>query len=136
MGEVAISLGAELADGLRLAGGRMLGCGMDASNQEQSVERATHEHIAALDARTCPRSDFDRALLFYLDLLPRSGRDGMRDGRRAAMIRAFDNRATWIMIRHWRRGTGRAPQWAKDLLLWKTNQRIHALTTGRDLLSA
>ena len=129
-------LGAELASGLRLVRASVVDCGMDTSKQEHGIERAPSEHIAPLDALTCPRSDFDRALLFYLDLLPRSGRDGMRDGRRAAMIRAFDNRATWIMIRHWRRGTGRAPQWAKDLLLWKTNQRIHALTTGRDLLSA
>lgn len=95
-------------------------------NSSNAVPRAgaPSKHVEPFAPRACPRSAFDDALLFYLMLQARDGRDGMRDGRRAAMIHALDNRATWIQIRHWRRGTGRVPQWARDLILDKIAKRL------------
>ena len=55
--------------------------------------------------------------------LPRDGRDGLRDGRRAAMVAALNGRASWIMIRQWRRGIEPVPQWAKDLIADKIRDR-------------
>ena len=42
------------------------------------------------------------------------------------MIRALDYRATWPQIRHWRRGTISAPQWARDLIASKIAARRRA----------
>lgn len=74
-----------------------------------------------------PRSTFDEALLTLLAIRPRHGRDGKRDGRRAAMIAALDGKASWGNIRSWRRGNARAPQWAIDLLVRKMKERHAAL---------
>lgn len=84
---------------------------------------ARADHVSNLVPAVCPRSKFDRALLTLLQLQPRDGRDGIADGRRRAMIAALDYRATWIQIRHWRRGTGRVPQWAKNLVAAKIANR-------------
>jgi hypothetical protein len=53
------------------------------------------------------------------------GRDGRRDGRRAAMLQAVDNRASWPALRSWLRGERRVPQWALDLLLSKLSAYTH-----------
>ena len=86
-------------------------------------ESARQEHPAIFPRPVCPRTLFDAALLQLLELQARDGRDGLRDGRRAALLKALDNRATWNQIRHWRRGTGRVPQWAVDLLANKIAAR-------------
>ncbi len=88
------------------------------------------EYLVALDRQLTPRSSFDQALLDFLALRPRSGADGMRDGRRAAMVAALDNRATWIQIREWRRGNVPAPKWATELLASKMLERRAVLDRG------
>lgn len=65
------------------------------------------------------RSEFDAALLAVLSLKPIDGRDGLQDGRRARMVAALDNRASYSAIRHWRHNTRPAPQWARELLAAK-----------------
>ena len=79
-------------------------------------QSARDEHVERFPARLVPRSEFDLALLKLLRLSPRSGADGLRDGRRRAMVQALDCRASYDQIRHWRRGRRRAPQWAIELL--------------------
>ena len=103
---------------------------MDASNQELSVERAPREHVDQFGAPLLPRSQFDRALLDYLALAPRSGITGKRDGRRAAMLMALDCRTSWGMLRRWRRGIEPAPQWARELLAQKISARQSVLSRG------
>jgi hypothetical protein len=93
--------------------------------------RTRGEHIRALDRATATRSKFDKALLAYLGLRPRSGADGLQDGRRARMILALDNRATWNQIKDWRRGWRRAPQWSLDLLARKIDERIAELLKSK-----
>lgn len=88
---------------------------------------AQHEHIDWFKLYPVPRSNFDRALLALLALRPHPGLDGTRDGRRALMRRALDNQASWDSIRHWRRGTRPAPQWAVDLLNKKLTERLKEL---------
>lgn len=95
-------------------------------DEQPHANGAGVEHTESFPARPCPRTPFEKALLGLLLLQARDGRDGLRDGRRAAMIHALDNRATWIQIRHWRRGTGRVPQWAKELLASKIAARRQA----------
>ena len=97
---------------------------------------AARDHVAALDRQASPRSSFDRALLAYLALQPRSGASGLRDGRRAAMVAALDARATWLQIREWRRGNARAPLWALDLLDKKMAERQNELAHGREFTKA
>jgi hypothetical protein len=92
---------------------------------------ARREHLAELDRPCAIRSEFDKALLTYLGLRPRSGADGLRDGRRAAMIRALDYRATWYQIKDWRRGWRAAPQWAIDLINRKIDSRMAELASGK-----
>lgn len=99
------------------------------NDREESGARL--EHVAPLPLLPCPRSKFDALLLAWLDLEPRHGRDGLRDGRRAAMLRALDNRATWIQIRHWRRGNAPAPKWAIDLLNTKIDRRQYKIELAR-----
>ena len=99
-------------------------------------KRTPAEYLAPLNAPQGPRTEFAQAMLDYLDLPYRDGRDGKRDGRRAAMIQALDGRATWIMIRHWLRGTNRAPQWAKELLAIKSERRAKALAKNVEKLRA
>jgi len=81
------------------------------------------EYHAGFARAPLPRSNFDKALLRLLELEARDGRDGMRDGRRSAMLQALEGRATWGQIRSWRRGEARAPQWACDMLARKLAQR-------------
>ncbi|MFA5897674.1 MAG: hypothetical protein WC829_01045 [Hyphomicrobium sp.] len=93
---------------------------MDEQLQEHGAQL---EHVDTFARPVCPRTDFDAALLRLLFLQAIDGRNGKCDGRRRAMVEALDNRATWIQIRHWRRGTGRVPQWAKDLIASKIAKR-------------
>lgn len=98
---------------------------------EHLKQRGTQlEHLESFPVPLSPRSQFDRALLTYLGLRPRSGIDGLRDGRRRAMLKALDDRATWPQIREWRRGRATAPKWAADLI----NEKIDART--KELLAA
>lgn len=91
------------------------------------LKEAPAEYLARLAERASPRSNFDKALLAYLALAPRTGRTGLCDGRRARMVEALNGQATWIQIRHWRRGTNRVPQWARDMLARKlAEQRTRA----------
>lgn len=85
---------------------------MDVSNVQAGLTEK-------FQSRVGPRSEFDAALLEVLRLYPIDGRDGLTDGRRAKMVAALDNRAHYGAIRHWRRGTRRAPQWARKLLAAK-----------------
>ena len=94
------------------------------------------EHIASPAGRVPPRTPFDRALLELLTLEARDGRDGLRDGRRAAMIRALDWRATWSQIREWRRGRVRAPEWARDMIREKIAARRQRFEHAEKLLEA
>ena len=89
------------------------------------------EHVDNFKRYPVPRSSFDRALLALLALRPHNGLDGSTDGRRAAMRHALDNRASWPSIRHWRRGTRQAPQWAVDLINRKIADRLKELESGR-----
>ena len=84
---------------------------------------APAKYLVALDRVPLPRSNFDKAILRLLELEARNGRDGIRDGRRSAMLQALEGRATWGQIRSWRRGEARAPQWACDMLARKLAQR-------------
>lgn len=84
---------------------------------------ARGEHVATFLAYAAPRSNFDKLLLRLLELQARHGRDGRRDGRRAAMLSALNGRASWSQIREWRRGRRWAPIWAWDLLESKIAQR-------------
>ena len=88
---------------------------------------ARPSHVESFASAPMPRSAFDRALLAFLDIQPRSGRDGLRDGRRAAMLAALDGRANWTTLRAWRRGETRAPQWAVDLINAKILARRRVL---------
>ena len=90
-------------------------------------QRAPAEHIRALNRSEAYRSTFEELLLTFLDIAPRRDRSGSRDGRRAAMIRALDTRATYYQIRDWRQGYRPAPQWARDLLQTKIAHRHGAL---------
>ena len=88
------------------------------------VERFEHleggdaqpEHFGTFPALAFPRSNFDRAILKLLRLKARNGRDGLKDGRRAAMIAVFHGRATYDAIRAWRRGAP-VPAWAREILM-------------------
>lgn len=92
---------------------------------------ARAEYPDMFPAPLSPRSQFDRALLTYLGLRPRSGVDGIRDGRRRAMLNALDGRATWPQIREWRRGRAQAPKWAIDLINHKIDARAKELLAGK-----
>ena len=94
------------------------------------------KHLESFPPQVSPRTPFDRAMLTYLGLLARDGRDGMRDGRRAAMRAALDNLATWSQIREWRRGRAKAPAWAIDMLAKKIERRTRALDSSRQELVA
>ena len=100
------------------------------------ARNAPLNHIDQLAERAAPRSPFDQALLDYLQLAPRSGATGLCDGRRFAMVRALESRATWSQIREWKRGRRRAPQWAIDLLREKIAARRAELDRGLTSLSA
>jgi hypothetical protein len=92
---------------------------------------ARREHLVDLDRPEAYRSTFEKLLLTFLDLAPRRDTIGTRDGRRAAMIRALDCRATYYQIRDWRQGYRAAPQWAWDLLDAKLAQRQEAIAIAR-----
>jgi len=91
---------------------------------------ARDKHADRLAEIAAPRSTFDRALLVYLDLFPRSGATGLRDGRRALILAAFNHEATWDQIRSWRRARRPAPKWATDLLASKIAERRESLDCG------
>ena len=80
------------------------------------------EHLESFPRRPVPRSDFDRAILRFVNAKARDGRDGLRDGRRAAMVAALEGRANYGAIRMWRRGQRPAPQWAKEMLAKKLEE--------------
>ena len=84
---------------------------------------ARAEHVATLACTVAYRSGFEDLLLTYLDIAPRRDRTGARDGRRQAMRRALDNRASYYQIRDWRQGYRPAPAWACDLLQTKIARR-------------
>ena len=94
-------------------------------------QSARLEHIASFNRGEAYRSTFEELLLTFLDLAPRRDRTGTRDGRRAEMIRALDNRATYFQIRDWRQGHRAAPIWAWDLLECKLAQRQEAIAIAR-----
>ena len=85
------------------------------------------KHVESFAAPVSPRTPFESALLRLLLLQARDGRDGLRDGRRAAMLAALDGRANWTTLRAWRRGETRAPQWAVDLINAKILARRRVL---------
>ena len=103
-------------------------------SEELNSASALHEHVESFAPQAFPRSDFDHALLAYLALNARHGVDGMRDGRRAAMVAVFNGRATWDAIRQWRRGVARAPQWAWDMLDKKMAARQNELAHGQQFI--
>lgn len=100
-------------------------------SEELNGTSAQLEHVESFAAPTSPRTPFDKALLTYLGLLARHGRDGTRDGRRSAMLQALEGKATWSQVREWRRGRARAPQWAIVLLNKKIESRARALDNSR-----
>ena len=83
-------------------------------------------HVEGFAPPPLPRTPFDAMLCRLVLCQPTSGRDGKRDGRRAAMLAALDYRANWTTIRAWRRGEARAPQWAIDLIREKLSRRAQA----------
>lgn len=97
--------------------------------------RAVPEHLASLEERAAYRTDFARALLLYTGYLPRTGRTGLRDGRRAAMRRALEGRASYYQIRDWCQGWRPVPQWAKALLAEKLEARARAAQEARARLA-
>lgn len=76
-------------------------------------------YVGKFDRQVSPRSAFHLAVLEYLELPARSGENGLRDGRRAAIVRLFDNKTSWGVIRGWIRGRRPVPKWAKDTLARK-----------------
>jgi len=106
---------------------------MDGLNSRDD-KRARAEHVARLAELAAPRSDFDKALLIYLDLLPRSGATGIRDGRRKAILAALNHEASWGQVREWRRARRAVPQWARELLASKLAKRAESLTRGLSAL--
>jgi len=94
-------------------------------------DRAQLKHVARFPAAVAYRSNFEELLLTYLDLPARRDRTGRRDGRRAAMRRALDNRATYTQIRDWRQGYRPAPIWAWDLLENKIEKRQAAYARAK-----
>ena len=84
-------------------------------SEASEAHGARLKHVESFPRVPFPRSDFDRALLKLLRLKARDGRDGLCDGRRAAMVAVFNGRATYDAIRAWRRGAP-VPQWAREML--------------------
>lgn len=104
-------------------------------NEHLDEHGARREHVDNLPRFKSPRTDFDAALHALLEATPRTGLDGLRDGRRAAMLSALDYRATWIQIRHWRRGTNRPPLWAINMLKMKLARRHNTSGLGLERLA-
>ena len=98
-------------------------CGMDERMNSHEARGAQPEHVAAFNSASAYRSSFEDLILTYLDVAPRRDRTGARDGRRQAMRRALDNRASYYQIRDWRQGYRPAPAWACDLLQTKIARR-------------
>lgn len=88
-------------------------------DEQLQANGALSEHLDVFPAYVRPRSTFDKMLLEVAGCSMRLA----RDGRRAAMRTALDNRATWQQIRHWRRGTIAAPAWAVKILTDKLAAR-------------
>ena len=88
---------------------------------------ASPEHVESFAWYRVPRTKFDAALHALTEIPFRLS----RDGRRAAMIEALDNGATWGQIKHWRAGRRRVPQWAKDLLSKKLAERLERSAKGK-----
>lgn len=83
------------------------------------ADSARHEHSDALAYPVRTRNIFDDLLMAVAGISAAPA----RDGRRAAMRSALDNRATWEQIKHWRRGTIAAPIWAIKILTDKLAAR-------------
>jgi hypothetical protein len=96
---------------------------MDDGIERSETVGASGKHVESFPRVPSPRSNFDKALLRLLELQARDGHDGLRDGRRSAMLQALERRATWSQIREWRRDRARAPQWALDMLEAKLRER-------------
>ena len=96
-------------------------------------ERAPAGHNPQLVPRPLPRTPFQRAMLRLTGYEPTDGRAGKRDGRRAAMLRAIDNRASWPALRSWLRGDIPAPQWVVDLVATKLMEYAIDAQTLRQL---
>ena len=96
-------------------------------NSPHDSAAAPLEHIESFASYRVPRTQFDEALHALTDIPYRLS----RDGRRAAMIRALDNSATWGQIKHWRAGRRRPPQWAIDLLASKIDARVKRLLKSK-----
>ena len=92
-------------------------------SEASEARGARLEHVASFRPWCPPRSDFDKALLRLLELQARDGRDGLKDGRRKAMLEALEGKATWSQIREWRRGRINAPQWARAVIATKLRER-------------
>lgn len=88
---------------------------------------ARSEHVESLPAYRVPRTNFDEALHALTAIPYRLA----RDGRRAAMLRALDNEATWGQIKHWRAGRRLVPAWAWDLIETKLARRQEAIARAR-----
>lgn len=98
---------------------------------DSEADGAQLEHVESFPRYTAPRSLFDEKICALLDLLPRTGLDGMRDGRRSAMRMALNNRASWPQIRDWRRGRRHAPEWAIALLDRQIDNRLARLLKSK-----
>ena len=92
-------------------------------SEASEAHGARLEHDESFPRRPSPRSNFDKALLRLLELRARDGRDGLKDGRRKALLEALEGKATWSQIREWRRARAQAPQWARVMLARKLADR-------------
>lgn len=94
-----------------------------------SIEHgAQAEHLEGSAPPHAYCTPFEMMLLDYLEIAPRRDHSGRRDGRRAAMLAALDNRATYSQIRDWRQGWRKPPAWALQLLENKIARRAARLS--------
>ncbi len=100
------------------------------SSTNRKQENAPAEHLGVFPAYRVPRTNFDVALHDLTAVPYRLS----RDGRRAAMLTALDNLATWGQIKHWRAGRRAVPKWARDLLARKIAARRAELDRGYSTL--
>lgn len=95
-----------------------------------AAHNGPENYSAGLPSPVRPRTIFDALICKIVGCQPCNGRSGLTDGRRAKMITALEDRATWSQIRHWRRGEISAPAWAVELLTNKLRQQQHELTNA------
>lgn len=106
-------------------------CGMSEQLISREGERASGEHIDAFPAKVVPRTPFQAALLKLTGYQPTDGKDGKRDGRRAALLAAMEYRASWPALRSWLRGEKPAPLWAVELATTKLDAYSQAAALVR-----